>query len=145
MPEAKCYVTSRKGIPYKIITGGDEVASLSTELKRDFVPQQEIASKTTRTKLVRSAKNLEETFRSAFNKLDLNINGYITADELVHASADLGHQLQGEEAKVIANALSEDGNIPFSKFKYWWVIGRADFNTFRNIVKMELSMNKLVK
>jgi len=53
--------------------------------------------------------------------------------------------MNSEEAKDIATALSNEGKISFDHFKRWWFMWRNDFSNFRNLVQMEMKVNKLVK
>jgi hypothetical protein len=140
---AKSYVGARKGIPFKYVTSSQDLSAWAQENEVEFIPHSDLKSNIKR--IVDSSRNLDTTLRSAFEKLDLNKNGFITADELVQASSGLGHEINSEDAKRIATTLSEDGNVPFDQFKKWWIMGRGDFNLFRKVVELEMSVGNLVK
>ena len=143
--EAEKYMSQRKGIPFKFVVSGEDLSEWAKEHGAEFIQAADITSDANKQKIVKSVGELEETLKKAFEGLDLNKNGFITADELVQASAALGHQLNSEEAKLVANALSTDGNISFPKFKSWWVMGRGDLNTFRRLIQVEVSVGGLLK
>jgi hypothetical protein len=145
LTDASSYVNLRKGIPFKFFTSSEDLTEVAKSLTAEFLPYSDVTSSETREKLISSVNNLEATLVNAFNALDLNKNGFITAEELVQASSTLGHTLNHEESKIIANTLSTDGNISFGKFKQWWIMGRGDFNTFRRLVAVELSVGNLIK
>jgi len=144
LEEARKYINNRRAIPVKVVVG-PELGGLAAEFEAEHLECEVLLAEATRLSFVKRARNLEDTLRGAFNKIDLNGNGFLSADELVSASATLGHTLNSEEAKLVANAISPDGNIPFNKFKAWWVQGKGDFNTFRRMVQIEMQVNKLVK
>jgi hypothetical protein len=143
--EAEKYISQRKGIPFKFVVSGEDMSEWAKEHGAEFIDVAEITSDANREKIVKSVGELEETLKKAFEGLDLNKNGFITADELVQASSALGHQLNSEEAKLVAQTLSTDGNISFPKFKSWWVMGRGDFSTFRRLIQVEVSVGGLLK
>ena len=143
LDEAKFYVSSRKAIPFKFVTSSDDLSDLAKELGSDFITSSEIGA--SKVKFVTAVTQLDATLRSAFSALDLNNNGFITSEELVKASSSLGHELNSEEAHLIVSTLSKDGNINFTSFKSWWVMGRGDFNLFRRLVQLELSVGGLMK
>jgi len=142
---AKNYIDLRKGIPLKFVTSEEDLTEWASQYDSTFINLSEISSSQIRSRLVTSVKNLDKTLRTAFEQLDLNHNGFITADELLQASASLGHQLNQDEANSIVNALSNDGNISYDAFKRWWIMGRGDFNTFRKIVHIEMSVGNFIK
>ena len=143
LDDAKAYVSSRKAIPFKFVTSSDDLSALAKELESEFVTSSEIGA--SKGKFVTAVTQLEATLRNAFAALDFNKNGFITSEELVKASSSLGHELNSEEANLIVSTLSKDGNINFANFKSWWVMGRGDFNLFRRLVQLELSVGGLVK
>jgi hypothetical protein len=145
LEEARNYINQRKAIPFKYVASSEDLSDWAKEQGAEFFLESEVSSDSNRQKIVKSVVDLEESLRKAFDGLDLNKNGFITADELVQASSSLGHQLNAEESKIIANTLSTDGNISFAKFKSWWIMGRGDFNTFRRVVQVEMKVGGLIK
>jgi len=97
-------------------------------------------------KLVNSAKNLEETLRNVFNKIDSNNNGFVEKNEIANLSKELGHELSQSECDEISHVLAgDDGKITYEKFKSWWITGRTNFPEFRKLVEIEMSVGKLLK
>lgn len=143
--DAKNYINQRKAIPFKYVCSNEDLSEWAKEQGAEFFLESEVTSGSNRQKIVNSVLDLEESLRKAFNTLDLNKNGFITADELVQASSSLGHEINSEESKIIANTLSDDGNISFPKFKSWWIMGRGDFNMFRRVVQVEMQFGGLIK
>jgi hypothetical protein len=86
LENAKEYINLRKGIPFKFVTSEEDLSQFAINNDSVFINFSEISSEENINKLVKSVKNLDSTLRTAFNNLDLNQNGFITADELVKAS-----------------------------------------------------------
>jgi hypothetical protein len=143
--QAKVYIDRRRGIPLRFIASNDGLSDFAQELGCDFLTGSSLTSGETINKVLNSAIELDTTLRNTFNSFDLNGNGVITADELVKASSKLGHELNSEESKILVNSLSNNGGINFKQFKSWYVMGRGDFNTFRRLVQVELSIGGLIK
>jgi len=145
LEQAKTYINLRKGIPFKFITSEENLSEWAKQNDCEFINYSLINTEETKNKLVLSVRHLEDTLRTAFEKLDLNKNGLITAEELVQASKTLDHEISLDEAKTVTSTLSHDGNIRFDQFKRWWIMGRGDFNTFRKIVQVEMSVGNFIK
>lgn len=143
--EAKSYINTRKGIPFIFITSSENLTDMAKEVGCEYMPISELGHDTTRGKFFESVKTLDATLKKAFDSLDLNHTGCITAEELVQASETLNHKINSEEAKSIAFSLSKDGQITFDKFKSWWLMGRGDFNTFRRLVQIEMNVGGFIK
>jgi hypothetical protein len=143
--DAKSYINQRKGIPFKFIVSSSNLFAFAAENGCEFVDESEVYNELFKHRVVKTWGGLETTLRSAFEKIDLNGNGFISCDELVKASAELGHTMNTEEAKIIISALSTDGNISYDQFKHWWIMGKGDLFSFRHLVKLELGLNHLVK
>jgi hypothetical protein len=143
--QARTYIDRRRGIPLRFVASSDNLSDFSQELGCDFLSGSSLTSEDTRTKVLNGAVEMDNNLRNTFNSFDLNGNGVITADELVQASAKLGHQLNNEESKVVVSSLSKNGNINFKQFKSWYVMGRGDFNTFRRLVQVEMSLGGFIR
>lgn len=139
----KNYIDARKGIPFKFLTNDKDVSSDAKSIDCDFISLNEVSE--SKEKLVKSALDLEETLRNAFKKIDSNGNGFLSSDEILKASNELGHPLNAEDAREIGKSLSTNGQISFEKFKEWWILGKSDFNSFRKIVEIDLVVNNLIK
>ena len=140
---AKAYLDARRGIPFKFVTSGSDLSEQAKSLDSEFFNVTEIS--TVRDKVLRSALNLDQTLREAFQKLDTDNDGFLEVTEIISASQALGHALNDEDAKEIVKSLSVNGKISFENFKHWWVMGRTDFGAFRRIVEIEMSVHNLVK
>ena len=141
--EAKNYLDSRRGIPFKICltTNFGEL----DELECKNVNPSELA--TEKILIIKEALSFEKTLVNVFKKFDINGNGLISTEELMSCSKELGHELTQDDAQMITNTLDKDnkGNIDFNGFKKWWVTGKSDFAAFRRVVKAEMAVHKLVK
>jgi hypothetical protein len=145
LESAYSYLNARKAIPFKFVVSSEDVSSWASKNEAEYISQADFSSEESRLKIVRSVTDLDQTLRKTFDSLDLNKNGFISAEELVKASSSLGHELNQDEAKNIANSLSTDGNISFTGFKSWWIRGKGDFNMFRRIVQMEIKLGGFIK
>ncbi len=139
--QAKEYVNTRRGIPCKFICSSEDLTEVAQSVDATYLSDVSEA----KGKIISTVRELDATLRTAFNAIDINGNGFLTADELVAASGKLGHAINSEEAKLIVKALSTDDNITFSAFKTWWIRGRGDFNSFRRFVKVEMQVGHLIK
>lgn len=146
--EAQKYLDSRKGIPIRVLTSLLPLLEEAQTLDCQYVNVNELTGEG-RVNILKEAKKFEETLLNCFCKFDINGNGLISVDELMKVSSELGHDLQADDAKMIADSLDESkshsGNISFQGFKKWWVMGKSDFHSFRRLCKAEMSVNKLVK
>ena len=146
--EAQKYLDSRKGIPIRVLTSEHPLLEEAQTLGCQYVNFNELTGEG-RKNILKEAKKFEETLLNCFCKFDINGNGLISVDELMKVSSELGHDLQADDAKMIADSLDESkshsGNISFQGFKKWWVMGKSDFHSFRRLCKAEMSVNKLVK
>ncbi len=145
--EAKKYLDSRKGIPIKVLCSELNLLEESESLDCKYTNITEVMGEGRET-IIKEAVKFEETLLNCFNKFDVNGNGYISVQELVEVSSELGHTLELDDAEMIANSLDETktkSGINLNGFKKWWVTGKSDFSLFRRICKAELSLNKLVK
>jgi len=145
---ARKYLDSRKGIPIKILCSENALFDQAAEMDCKFINVSEIIGEG-KVAIIKEAKRFEETLLKCFNKFDINNNGVISVDELIKVSEELGHNLQFDDAKMIADSLDENksgsGEISYSGFKKWWVLGKSDFHSFRRLCKAEMSVNNLVK
>mmetsp|Transcript_34658 Transcript_34658/g.36018 ORF Transcript_34658/g.36018 Transcript_34658/m.36018 type:complete len:576 (-) Transcript_34658:33-1760(-) len=130
-------------IPTKVIASDLDLSEWATKLGITYT--KEISPEYS-TKLIKSCISVNNTLIQTFKAFDKNGDGAISSEELITVSKELGHELQTEEAKEIANCISEyNSTISFSKFKNWWIFGKKNFQQFRNLVDMEVGLNKLVK
>jgi hypothetical protein len=148
LQEAKKYVDTRQGIPIKVLCSESALLDEAAALDSKYVNVSEVTGDGSET-ILKEARKFEETLVNCFNKFDINGNGLISVDELIKVSEELGHILELDDAKMIAESLDESkilsGNISFEGFKKWWVMGKRDFHTFRRICKAEMSINNLIK
>jgi hypothetical protein len=139
--EAKSYIDNRRGIPFKYIHSLEDFSEVAAKYEATYI--NDLTGIT--DKIVNSVKHLDTELRTAFSAIDLNGNGVLSSDELVSAAAKLGHNMNSEEAKLIIKALSKNESVDFDGFKTWWVRGRGDFNSFRQLVKVEMKVGELMK
>jgi hypothetical protein len=139
----KSYVDARRGIPFKFFVSDSDVSALAKSLEAEFVNSAEIEN--VKSKMFRSALDLEQTLREAFQKIDTDNDGFLEVAEIMSASQSLGHALNDEDAKEIVKSLSTDGKVSFEKFRQWWVMGRGDFGAFRRLVSIELAVHNMIK
>lgn len=148
--EARKYLDSRKSIPIKVLCSENPLIEEAAALNCKYVHVSELLGEG-REAVIKEAKKFEETLINCFKKFDINGNGLISVDELVKVSSELGHPLEMDDAKMIISSLDTyqnykyTGSIDFENFKKWWVMGKADFHSFRRICKAEMSINNLVK
>jgi len=147
--QAKQYVDCRREIPIKVLCSESPLIEEAALLDCKYVHVSEVTGAAGSETIIKEARKLEETLLNCFNKFDINGNGLISVDELVKVSDELGHHLEHDDAKMIADSLDEtkslSGNISFEGFKKWWVMGKSDFHAFRRICKAEMSVNNLIK
>jgi hypothetical protein len=141
--EAKKYLDSRRGIPMRVCL--TTKLGEFDELECKLVNPSQLASE--RNVVLKEALSFERTLVNVFKKFDLNGNGFISTEELMSCSKELGHDLSHDDAKMITDTLDrqKSGNIDFNGFKKWWVTGKSDFSNFRRIVKAEMAVKNLVK
>lgn len=140
---AKSYVDARRGIPFKFFVSDSDLSALAKSLEAEFVNSSEVQN--VKSKMFRSALDLETTLREAFQKIDTDNDGFLEVAEIMSASQSLGHALNDEDAKEIVKSLSTDGKVSFEKFRQWWVMGRGDFGAFRRLVSIELAVHHMIK
>lgn len=140
---AKDYVNTRKGIPFRFVVSPDDLTDWAKEQGLTYWGAE--ANSELLNQSLKAALELDTTLRKTFALFDVDKSNYISKENLIKISGDLGHQLNQEEAKEISNTIAEDGKISYDRFKYWWLAGRQNFSQFRNLVEMEMSVNNLVK
>jgi hypothetical protein len=141
LSSARDYIDTRRGIPVKYIHSTEDLSDSVAKYEATYINNLYGIT----DKIVTAVNQLNTELRTAFSAIDLNGNGMLTSDELVSASAKLGHNMNSEEAKLIVKSLSKTENIDFEGFKTWWVRGRGDFNSFRRLVKVEMQVGELMK
>ena len=140
----KSYIGNRRSIPFKVVVSNDDMTEWAKGLDLEYVPSSLLDS--LQAKLFSSAKTLEESLRGVFNKIDTNGNGFVEKSEISNLSKELGHELSQSEVEEIAHTLAEEnGQISFSKFKSWWIMGRSNFIEFRKLVELEMTLGKFLK
>jgi hypothetical protein len=139
----KSYINTRTGIPFKYIVSSQDLSQLASSVEASYINESQLASEF--GSFISKVTDLESSLKTTFDSFDLNKNGFITSDELVEASAKLGHKLEKEEAKLIVSSLSNNGNIDFQMFKSWWVMGRGDCTMFRRIIEAQNVYGGLIK
>lgn len=140
----KSYIDNRRGIPFKFLVSESDLNDTAKHFDVDFLDLNTFGSADVNAKIITSALTLEETLKNVFNKIDTNNNGVINKDEIIQVSAELGHPLNDEDAREIIKSLSNTGSLNFAQFKQWWIMGRSDFNSFRKLVEIELTLHKFI-
>lgn len=146
----KNYVNERRLIPFKYLVSSnlgnfqenDKLENFKN-FKILFATCFEKFSSDIKEKLIYQAITLEKSLYDVFNKLDLDRDGAIQSHEILLVAKSLNYDLSDEDAKEIINLLSVRGKIYYDKFKQWWVMGRADFPSFRRLVKWEMFFSKI--
>jgi hypothetical protein len=139
---ASDYLKQKKNVPLKVVVSSSDLKAFADERGATFVDK---IDESFASNLVKSGVTNDDLIKQAFSKIDKDHNSVLTKDELIIVSKELNHSISGEEANDIISTLSKTGSINFDQFKQWWHLGRANFSQFRQVVQLEMQVEKLVK
>lgn len=135
------YLDTRKGIPLKFLTGKSSDQELADDLGCELLKEQDFKADL----IYRAVVDYDKALRDTFNKIDTNSNGLLDQEEIIMVSKELNHDLSASDANEIILSMGNQGKIDYAQFKHWWVLGRADFTTFRQVIGMKLKLNDLIE